>query len=125
MLSISLPTRSKGFAESTDSDSNYDREYIPGLRESGEIELTFRHDPEDPGQDALENNFYVNGNAAVVTCILTLPDDAVASSGITRQYTFDGFVISPPQGDLNMADDTTAEVSATVKVAGAVSLSSA
>jgi hypothetical protein len=34
-------------------------------------------------------------------------------------------VISPPQGDLNMADDTTAEVSATVKVAGAVSLSSA
>lgn len=125
MLSISLPSRSKGFAESTDSDSNYDREYIPGLRESGEIELTFRHDPEDPGQDELENNFYLDGNAAVKSCVLTLPDDAVGSPGITREYAFDGFVISPPQGDLNMADDTAAEVSATVKVAGAVTLSSA
>lgn len=124
LISVSLPSRAKGVAETTDSNSAYDREYIPGLREGGEVELTFRHNPDDAGQDALEVNYDTDGNAAVVTATISLPPDSITSPGIERHYTFDCFVTSPPQGELGLTDDEAAEASATLKVAGAVSLSS-
>lgn len=121
LTSVSIPDRTRGEAETTDSDSAFDREYIPGLRDGGSIELTFRHDPDDVGQQTLESNFDANGAAAVVPIQITLPDTATLAAG-SRVYAFDGFVTAPPQGDLGLVDDEPAEQTATIKVAGAVSV---
>jgi hypothetical protein len=118
LTSISIPDRSRGEAEITDSNSAFDREYLPGLREGGSVELTFRHNPDDVGQGELETNFNTNGDSAIVSCVLTLPDASLAGGG-SRKYTFQGFVTAPPNGDLNLADDEAAELSATIKVADA------
>ncbi|KKL63125.1 hypothetical protein LCGC14_2178260, partial [marine sediment metagenome] len=95
--------------------------YIAGLREGGSVELTFRHDPDDTGQVALETNFDANGAAAVEEIVITLP--AAATSGsVARTYTFDGFVTTPPTGDLGLVDDAAAEQTATIKVASPVTV---
>ncbi len=121
LLTVGVPDRSRGAAETTDTDSAFDRSYIPGLREGGSVELSFRHDPDDAGQQALETNFDADGVTAVEEVVITLPDVGTSSSG-GRTYTFDGFVTTPPTGDLGLTDDEAAEQSATIKVATAVSI---
>lgn len=51
LTSIGIPDRTRGEAEVTDSDSNFNKEFIGGMRDPGHVKLTFRHDPEDAGQD--------------------------------------------------------------------------
>lgn len=119
LISCSTPDRSRGDAETTDSGSTGDRSYIPGLREGGTIELSFRHDPTDAGQLALETNFGVDGSGAVKQCVITLP---VAAKSPARTYTFNAYVISPPKGELGLVDDQVAVQSATIKVAGPVTI---
>ena len=121
LISVSVPDRSKGEAETTDTGSGFDRAYIAGLREGGSIELTFRHDPDDTGQIALETNYDADGPAAIEEVVITLPSAATAATG-SRTYTFDAFVTKPPTGDLGLTDDEAAEQSATLKVATAVSV---
>lgn len=121
LTSITIPDRTRGAAETTDSGSAFDREFFPGLREGGTIELTFRHIPEDVGQEMLNTNFNANGAAAVVGCELALPDAATTAVG-TRRYTFTGFVISAPQGTLGLIDDEVVELTATIKIADATVL---
>ena len=116
LISVGVPDRTRGEAETTDTASGGDRTYIPGLREGGTVELTFRHDPDDAGQTALETNFDAASASAVEEFVITLPD----SGG--RTYTFDGFVTSAPAGDLALVDDAAAEQSATIKVASSVSI---
>jgi hypothetical protein len=123
LISVGIPDRTRGEAEITDSDSAGDREYVAGLREGGTVELTFRHDPDDAGQLALEANFDLAAGSAVEECVITLPDAGTSPSG-SRTYTFDGFVISAPSGDLGLVDDEAAEQSATIKVATGVTISS-
>lgn len=117
LISIGIPDRSRGEAETTDTDSAFDRSWIAGLREGGSVELTFRHDPPDLGQLALETNYDADGAAAVEECVITLP--SVAGS---RTYTFDGFVTTPPTGDLGLDQDEAAEQTATIKLAGGVTI---
>lgn len=121
LVSIGFPDAAKEEAETTDTDSGGNREYIPGLRDSGTVELTCRHNPTDPGQQALDANFLAP--ADVVECQIILPPEANADqSGSGRvTYTFDAFVLAGPQGDLAMADSTAAEVSYTLRVTGPVS----
>ncbi len=121
LVSVGVPDRSRGEAETTDTDSGFDRSYIAGLREGGVVELTFRHDPDDAGQVALETNYDADGATAIEEIIITLPDVGTSSSG-GRTYTFDGFVTTPPTGDLGLVDDEAAEQSATIKVATAVTI---
>ena len=121
LVTVSLPDRSKGEAEATDTDSGGDREFIPGLRDPGSIELTFKHVADDPGQMELESNYDIIGNEAIVECIITLPEEATTASG-RRTYTFDGFVSTPPNGELALPDDETAELSATIRVTGPVGI---
>jgi hypothetical protein len=121
LIGVSLPQRSRGSAETTDSDSGSDREYIPGLRDGGTVQLTFRHDPDDSGQQELNANYAAVGSAAVVSCSIALPDaSTTAASGQT--FTFDAFVTEPPRGDLALVDDKAAELQATLKVSGVVSV---
>ena len=83
--------------------------------------MYIRHDPDDAGQLALEGNFDADGASAIEEIIITLPDLGTSSSG-GRTYTFDGFVTTPPTGDLGLVDDEAAEQSATIKVATAVTI---
>jgi hypothetical protein len=120
LISIGIPDRTRGAAEITDSGSGFNRDYIPGLRDTGSVELQFRHDPADPGQIALVTNFNNDTSGNVVTCILTLP--AIAG-GSNKIYTFDAFVIKAPSGALGLTDDTVAELSCTLQVASPVVIS--
>ncbi|KKN44569.1 hypothetical protein LCGC14_0691730 [marine sediment metagenome] len=121
LISIGVPDRSRGEAETTDTDSAGDREWIAGLREGGGVELTFRHDPDDVGQLQLETNFNASVAASKEECIITLPEVATAASG-SRTYTFDGFVTQPPTGDLGLADDDAAEQTAVIKLSDKVTI---
>jgi len=123
LVSISLPSSTRGEAEVTDSDSGYWREFIAGMRDPGEMSLTMRHDPDDPGQAALESNFEAPGGSEIVEFVITLPDVATAGSG-GRTYTFDGYVMQRVGGDLALADDEAAEVTAQIRLAGAVTVTS-
>lgn len=121
LVSVSLPSRSKGEAEVTNSASGNWREFIAGLRDPGEMELTYRHDPDDAGQQELEDNFALAPGSEIVEIQIILPNAATAGAG-SRTYTFDGYVMNAPTGDLNTADDEAAELSTTIRVAGAVSI---
>lgn len=120
LISITIPNRTRGEAEITDSASGFNREYYPGLREGDTLQLTFRHNPGDAGQLKLESNFLLDGSAAIKACVIALP----AGWGTpTRSYYFNGFVTQPPSGDLNLVDDAVAEQTAAIKVTGAIIIS--
>ena len=121
LIAVAIPERTKGEAETTDSDSSGDREYFPGIREGGTVELTFRHDPDDAGQTQLETNYDADGSSAIEEIIITLPSSATTASG-GRTYTFDGFVTNPPQGELGLVDDEVGEQTSTIKVDGKVTI---
>ncbi len=119
LISITVPERSRGVAETTDSSAAGDRSYIAGLREGGEMQLSFRHDPTDVGQLALETNYGLDGSTAVKACVISLPTTA---KNPARTYTFNAFVTKPPAGSLGLVDDTVAVQSATIKVAGPITI---
>jgi len=118
LMTVGFPTATKEEAETTDTDSGGQREFIPGLRDFGTVQLTCRHDPDDTGQAALDANFLATKD--VQECVITLPDEASAASGSQITYTFDGFVIEGPTGDLPLADSESAQVQYTIRVTGAV-----
>ena len=124
LISVSIPDRTAGEAETTDSDSS-DRKFIRGMRDPGSMEITVRHDPDDPGQNAVDNNYNTAAGSEVVTWVLTLPGAATASPspGGVQAYTFDGYVAKPFSGALALADDTAAELTATVRLSGPVVIS--
>lgn len=123
LISVTLPNSTRAEAETTDSDSGYWREFIAGLRDPGEMSMTMRHDPDDPGQAALESNFAAPGGSEIVEFQIFLPDVATAGTG-SRTYTFDGYCSQRVSGDLALADDEAAEVTATIRLAGAVTITS-
>lgn len=118
LVAIAFPDATKEEAESTDTDSGGAREFIPGLRDHGSLDITVRYDPEDAGQIALEDNFDAAG-AVAQQCIITLPAGATAGA-TTVTFTFNGFVIASRQGDLNLAESETAQVTFTIRVTGDV-----
>lgn len=119
LISVGVPDQTRAEVETTDSDSGFDRTFLPGLRDGGTVALSFRHDPVDAGQLELETNFGLDGSGAVKQCVITLPAAAKAPA---RTYTFDGFVTKPPTGELALVDDNVAVQSATIRVAGPVTI---
>lgn len=116
LVSIDVPTRVRGAAEITDSGASFNKVFLPGLRDGGTVNLTFRHDPLDAGQLKLESNFNTDGSGAVVQCILTLP------APVTRTYTFQGFVDKAPSGVLGLIAEAPADQTASIRVSGAVAI---
>jgi len=117
LRTVGFPDQTKEEAETTDTYSGGQREFIPGLRDFGTVELVVRHDPEDTGQQALDTNFLAA--ATIEECIITLPSGATADSSVVT-YTFDGFVLQGPQGDLDLADSVAAEATYVIRVTGLV-----
>jgi len=115
LTSIVTPDRQRGEAETTDNKSGGDREFLPGLRDNGTLDLEFRTDVEDAGQVALRDNF--EGDV-VEQVVITLPTAAATTTPVT--FTFDAFVTNFQWGEFPQADDEPANGSATLKVDGAV-----
>lgn len=74
LLDVPIPERDREEVEVTDQNSNFDREYVPGLRDNGTYELPMRLIPGDAGQEALRT---AAGNPEDIReCVITLPDHA-------------------------------------------------
>lgn len=109
LRNIGLPEQSRDDVDLTDHQSNFDREYVPGLREGGTVALEGINIPGDAGQQALRANF--DADNEVVECVITLP----VTPAVT--YTFDGYVNA--LGGSNPYD-AEADFTASVKVTGKV-----
>ncbi|MFW6202561.1 MAG: hypothetical protein ACOC8B_08280 [Gemmatimonadota bacterium] len=116
LVSLSAPERTKGEAETTDADSNHDREYLPGLREGGSVTLEYRFIDGDAGQQALEDNY--DADNATEEMVITLPSAATDDSEEVT-WTFDGFVTALGV-ELPQTDDEAVNGTCTVKVDGGV-----
>lgn len=119
---VSLPSRTKGQAESTDHDSAYDREFLPGLRDGGQITISARRIDGDVGQAALYTNY--NADNATVEIVITLPSTATDDSTEVT-FTFDAFVTEIDGDEMSAVDEEVAMISATLKLAGAVTKATA
>lgn len=115
LTSYNLPDRTKGDVEVTDGESAFDREYLPGLREGGTITLEGRYDPEDEGQEALNDNWEADQSTGVVRIVL--PSRAHTTKTVTIR--FEGYV-NALSHDLPQEADDPASFSCTIKVTGAV-----
>jgi len=115
LTSIVTPDRQKGEGEITDNKSGGNREFLPGLRDNGTLDLEFRTDVEDAGQVALRDNLEGDATAQVV---ITLPPAAATTTPVT--FTFDAFVTNFQWGEFPQADDEPASGSATLRVSGAI-----
>lgn len=114
---VSLPDRSKGSVETTDHDSGFDRTYLPGLRDNGQVTVTCQRVDGDAGQQALEDNF--EADRTTEEMVITLPAEATDDSTVAT-FTFDGFVLSIDGDNLPAGQDEPAMFTAVVKVTGAV-----
>ena len=116
LVGISFSGEDRGAVETTHAGSGGDREYIPGLREGGSLNLEMRADPSDAGQQALRANYAAASATAEDEAFeVTLP----SSRGI---ISFLGFVTQPPQYDLPQASDDAAMASAVIKITSVVTV---
>lgn len=95
----------RNFVDVTTHDSvgGY-REYVPGLKEGGTLELTGKFNIADAGQVALRA-----GGDAVQVVVITLPDGTTIG--------FSGY-IQPPNEDVPLDDAVT--FTASIKITGAI-----
>lgn len=114
VVSISLPSRSRGEAEITDGDSNFAREFVAGLVDGGTVDLELRFIPGDAGQQVLIENMGLA--SAVVEVVVTLPSQATDDSAVGT-IIFDAFV-NGDGGNLPLADDEAASYTASLRVSG-------
>lgn len=118
LISVALPDSAKEEAETTDTDSGGDREFIPGLRDHGSLDVVCRYDPEDAGQIELENNFDASPSPSQEV-IITLPASATVGA-TTVTFTFDAFVNASRQGDLDLVGSEAAQVTFGLRATGTV-----
>lgn len=118
ITNIDLGGGERGDVEVTDNDSLGNREYVPGLRENGEITIECRYLPQDPGQIAM----VANRNAASPTPVeieLTLPPGATVQGTELAYLTMQGYVKG---GDTSLptADETAASRTFVIKISGGI-----
>ena len=115
VVEISGPDEEKALIEVTDHDSGGDREYVPGLRDGGTVNLVCRMEAADAGQQALWASYGDNTNT-LSDFVITPPNDATIS-GDAEVLTFSGFVQS--RSSAYPFDDALARTFG-VKISGAV-----
>jgi hypothetical protein len=111
MLDIPIPTQARDEVEITDHDSDFFREYVPGLIDNGTLDLTLRWVPGDPGQAALRANL---GSRDPVEIVITGPPHMDPQ----ETMTFEGFVQT--LGGTMFWENTAAEVELSLRVTGEV-----
>lgn len=117
LVTVSIPESNRGEAETTDHDSGFDREWLPGLRDNGTVTATMRRIAGDPGQDALLTN--AQADRVTEEAVITLPAAATDDSTQTT-FTFDCFVTSIDGDDYDATADEAGMRSAELRVTGGV-----
>lgn len=116
IVGISFSGEDRGAVDVTHGGSAGNKQYLPGFREGGSLNLDLRADPQDLGQKALRANYEAaSATAKDENFEVTMP----SSRGI---ITFLGFVTQPPQFDLPQASDDAAMSSAVIKITSIVSV---
>lgn len=109
MLDIPIPSSDREEVETTDMDSNFRREFVPGLIDNGTLDMTLRWVPGDPGQQALINNL---GDQTAEECVITGPTHMNPRENVT----FDAFVQN--LGGTYFWENQAAERTLTMRVTG-------
>jgi len=112
---ISFPSEEKALVDVTDHDSGGDREYVPGLRDGGTVDLEFLTEATDGGQQALWLNYGSSANTTAEFIISVPGDPTISTDEFT--LTFDGFVVS--RGG-SLPFDEVASQTMSIKISGAV-----
>lgn len=117
LVNVSIPESVRGEAETTDHDSGFDREWLPGLRDNGTVTVTMRRLSDDAGQSAMLTN--VQADRVIEEAVITLPPAATTDSTVTT-FTFDCFVVSIDGDDYDATADEAGMRSAELRVTGGV-----
>lgn len=112
LLDIPLPDREREDVEITDQNSAFEREYVPGLRDNGALDMTMRMVPSDTGQAALQANHEADGEIAEF--VITAPSHISPRP----RWTFDGYVRT--RGGTLYWENTAAERTVSVRVTSSV-----
>jgi hypothetical protein len=120
LTALTLPEPARGQVDTTDTDSDGVREFVAGILDEGEFGMEGHRIFGDPGQALLRAN--ARQPNAVVGVVITLPAQA-GDDTAPITVSFDAFVLTPPGGTLPLVDETAAGFSATMKVTGAVTVS--
>ena len=112
---IDGPQEQKDIVDATDHCSGGDREYVPGLRDGGTVDLGLLVESTDSGQQELYLNYLSTSNELAEFVISVPGDPAVTADEFT--LSFNGFVIS---SGWSFPFDALAEQSLSIKISGAV-----
>jgi hypothetical protein len=114
LRSIEGPQEEKDLVDVTDHDSGGAREYVPGLRDGGTLDLELLTESTDPGQQDLYANYALGNSIVPATFEISVPADA-ALTGSAFTITFDGFATSRSR---SMPYDDVASETYSLKVTG-------
>lgn len=74
LTDVPIPNRDREEVEVTDHNSQFNREFVPGLIDNGTYELPLRLIPGDPGQEELVGA--IGAAEDIRELVITLPDHA-------------------------------------------------
>lgn len=116
LLDIPLPDEAREEVEITSHSSNFQRQFVPGLKDNGEFDLTMRMIPDDAGQIAMRENAALENE--IVEMQIQLPDHVANLGYPVLRWTFDGFVRA--RGGTLFWESTAAERTITIRISGGV-----
>lgn len=110
-LDLPTPEQAREEVEITDMNSNFFREFVPGLIDNGTLDITLRWVPGDVGQQELKDSL---GSTVAV------PVEILGPTHMTprERISFDGFTQS--LGGTFFWENTAAEIALTLRVTGPV-----
>jgi hypothetical protein len=112
---INGPQEEKALVDVTDHDSGGDREYIPGLRDGGTVDLEMLVEVTDSGQQALWANYGDPANNLAAFEVIVPGNPSISADEFT--LSFDGFVTSRQS---SFPFDEAAVQTFSIKISGAV-----
>jgi hypothetical protein len=116
LLDIPLPEEDREEVEITDQRSEFQREFVPGLKDNGTLDLTLRMIPGDPGQAAMRENSESDNELEEV--VITLPEHVVYRGVPQLSWTCDAYVQTI--GGTLFWENTAAERTITLRISGGV-----
>ncbi len=116
LLDIPLPDEEREEVEITSHSSEFQRQYLPGLKDNGELDLVMRMIPDDAGQIAMRDNAATESE--VVEIYIQLPSHVENLGYPVLRWTFDGFVRQ--RGGTLFWENTAAERTITIRISGGV-----
>lgn len=111
-MDIPLPEEAREEVEVTDQDSDFNREFVPGLKDNGTLDLVLRMIPSDEGQQQIRAS--AGDPEDIGEIIITLP----AHANPRLQWTFDAWVQTT--GGTLYWENTAAERTVTFRITGGV-----